>query len=176
MRERGRRRGFVSGTGRAVKEARVDVIVQRLEENIGGEIKAYPSHVRRYGVNNIFQRTLAYLFGWKSNGEPVKLQASSAGLLKVGVAGAGFEEIDVLEGTATASWSATLEFDFIPHRIRFESLDYPYVASLSIDGVTWSEGVYIDEDVPRDIDICAKYVKVMRYGGSNAHYWIIGMR
>ena len=170
------RRPFIGGTGREIKEARVDVVLQRLEENVGGEIKAYPSHVRRYGVNNIFQRTLAYLFGWKSNGEPVKLQASSAGLLKVGIAGAGFEEIDVLTGTASYDWSDVLEFSFTPHRIRFESLDYPYCAKFSIDNVTWSEAVYVDEGTPRDYDICAKYIKVKRYGGTDANYWIVGMR
>jgi len=176
MRERGRRRGFVGGTGRAVKEARVDVILQRLEENVGREIKVYPSHVRRYGVNNIFQRTFAYLLGWKADGEPVKLQASYGGLLKVGIAGAGFEEIDVLQGTATIEWSDVLEFSFIPHRIRFESLDYPYCVKFSKDNVTWSQTVYVDEDTPRDYDICAKYVKVRRYGGTDARYWIVGMR
>jgi len=176
MRERGRRREFRGGTGRGVGEARVDVVLQRLEENIGKEVKVYPSHVRRYGVNNIFQRTLAYLFGWKSNGEPVKLQASSAGLLKVGISGAGFEDIDVLKGTATVDWSAVLVFDFVPNRIRFESLDYPYVAKFSKDNVTWSEEIYVDEGTPRDYDICARYIKVKRYGGTDANYWIVGMR
>ena len=47
MRERGRRREFEGGTGRAVKEARVDVILQRVEEEIGDEINAYPPHIRR---------------------------------------------------------------------------------------------------------------------------------
>ena len=170
------RREFLGGTGREIKEARVDVILQRLEENIGNEINVYPSHVRRYGVNNIFQRSLAYLFGWKSTGEPIKLQASSAGLLKVGIAGAGFEEIDVLQGTASVEWSDVLEISFTPHRIRFESLDYPYCAKFSKDNITWSEAIYVDEGTPRDYDICAKYIKVRRYGGTDAKYWIVGMR
>jgi len=170
------RREFVSGTSRAVKEARVDVILQRLEEKIGGEIKAYPSHIRRYGVNNIFQRTLAYLFGWKSNGEPQKVAVTSGGLLKVAFSGSGFEEIDTLEGTATVTWSSSLSFAWTPNRIRFEALDYPYIAKFSKDGVTWSDAVYVDAETPRDFDINAKFVKVRRYGGTNAHYWIIGMR
>jgi len=175
IRKRGRRE-YVGGTGREIKEARVDVILQRVNEKIGSELDVSPSHIFRYGVNNIFQRTFAYLLGWKTSGEPQKIAVTEGGLVKVAISGAGFEEIDVLEGTATGSWSDTLEFSFVPNRIRFESLDYPYVASFSLDGVTWSEGVYIDEDIPRDFDICAKYIKVMRYGGSNAHYWIIGMR
>ncbi len=170
------RREYVGGTGREVREARVDVVLQRVNEKIGSELNVSPSRIFRYGVNNIFQRTFAYLLGWKTNGEPQKIAVTQGGSVKVAVSGASFEEIDVLEGTATAEWSDTLEFSFVPNRIRFESLDYPYVASLSLDGVTWSEGVYIDEDIPRDFDICAKYIKVMRYGGSNAHYWIIGMR
>jgi len=170
------RREFVGGTGREVKEARVDVVVQRVEEKIGRELNVVPSHVYRYGVNNIFQRTFAYLLGWKSDGEPVKLQASYGGLLKVAISGAGFEEVDVLEGTAGALWSGILEFNFVPNRIHFESLDYPYVVMLSRDKVKWTEMIYVDEGTPRDFDICAKYIKVRRYGGSNAHYWIVALR
>jgi len=170
------RREFVGGTGREIKEAKVDVILQRIEEPIGNEIKAYPSHIYRYGVNNIFQRTFAYLLGWKTNGEPQKVAVTEGGLLKVGISGAGFEEIDVLKGIATANWSPSLEFAWIPNRIRFEAVDYPYIAKFSKDNVTWSEEIYVDSETPRDFDICAKYVKVRRYGGSNATYWIIGMR
>ena len=176
MREQRRRRGFVSGTGRAVKEARVDVILQRVNEKIGKEIDVSPSHIYRYGVNNIFQRSFAYLLGWKTNGEPQKVAVTEGGLLKVGIAGAGFEEIDVLQGTATVEWSDVLEFSFIPNRIRFESLDYPYCVKFSKDNVTWSEAVYVDEDTPRDYDICARYIKVKKYGGTDAQYWIVGMR
>jgi len=170
------RREFVGGTGREIKEAKVDVILQRIEEPIGNEIKTYPSHIYRYGVNNIFQRSFAYLLGWKTNGEPQKVAVTTGGLLKVAISGAGFEQVDTLEGIAGVNWSAIMEFDFVPNRIRFESLDYPYIAKLSIDGVTWSDAVYIDEGTPRDFDINAKYVKVRRYGGSDAHYWIMGMR
>jgi len=176
MVERRGRRPFVGGTGREVKEARVDVVVQRVEEKIGKELNVVPSHVFRYGVNNIFQRSFAYLLGWKTNGEPVKISATESGLLKVGISGAGFEEIDVIKGTATANWSGTLEFAWIPNRIRFEAVDYPYIAKFSKDNVTWSEEIYVDGDTPRDFDINAKYVKVRRYGGSDATYWIIGMR
>jgi len=170
------RREFVSGTGRGVKEARVDVILQRLNENIGGEIKAYPSHIYRYGVNNIFQRSLAYLFGWKSNGEPHKVAVTNAGLLKVAMSGAGFEDIDTLTGTAGVNWSSSLSFAWTPNRIRFEALDYPYLAKFSRDGITWSDEIYVDAGMPRDFDINAKYVKVRRYGGTDAQYFIIGMR
>jgi len=173
---RGQRREFEGGTGRAVKEARVDVVLQRIEEEIGDEINAYPTHVRRYGVNNIFQRTFAYLLGWQSNGKPKKVGVTSGGLLKVAVSGAGFEQIDTLEGTAGVNWSSALSFAWTPNRIRFEALDYPYLAKFSIDGVTWSDEVYVDGATPRDFDINARYVKVRRYGGTNAKYFIIGMR
>jgi len=176
MVERRGRREFKGGTGRAVKEAKVDVILQRIEEPIGNEIQVYPSRIFRYGVNNIFQRTFAYLLGWKTNGEPQKVAVTEGGLLKVGIAGAGFEEIDVLQGTAAVEWSDVLEFSFIPHRIRFESLDYPYCVKFSKDNVKWSEAIYVDEGTPRDYDICAKYIKVKRYGGTDARYWIVGMR
>jgi len=176
MVERRGRREFVGGTGREVKEARVDVVLQRVEEKIGRELNVVPSHVFRYGVNNIFQRSFAYLLGWKSDGEPVKLQASYGGLLKVAISGAGFEEIDTLTGTATVDWSGVMEFSFVPNRIRFEALDYPYLAKFSKDKVTWSDAVYVDEGTPRDFDINAKYIKVRRYGGTDAKFWITAMR
>ena len=176
MRVRGRRREFEGGAGRGVKEARVDVVLQRVEEEISDEINVYPTKVRRYGVNNIFQRTFAYLLGWQSNGKPIKVGATAGGLLKVAVSGAGFEDIDTLTGTATANWSSSLSFAWTPNRIRFEALDYPYIAKFSKDGVTWSDEIYVDGDMPRDFDINARYVKVRRYGGTDAQYWIIGMR
>ena len=175
VRKRGRRQ-FIGGTGRAIKEARVEVILQRVNEKIGSELDVSPSHIFRYGVNNIFQRTFAYLLGWKTNGEPQKVAVTEGGLLKVGIGGAGFDDIDVLKGTATVNWSDVLEFDFVPNRIRFESLDYPYIAKFSIDNVTWSEEIYVDGETPRDFDICAKYIKVKRYGGTDAKYWIVAMR
>ena len=175
IRRRGRRK-FEGETGWGVKEARVDVVLQRVEEEIGEEITAYPQHVRRFGVNNIFQRTFAYLLGWQSNGKPKKVAVTSGGLLKVAISGAGFEQVDTLEGTAGVNWSSALEFVWTPNRIRFEALDYPYIAKFSIDGVTWSDEIYVDGDMPRDFDINAKYVKVRRYGGTDATYWIIGMR
>jgi len=175
VRRRGRRE-YISGTGREVKEARVDVILQRVNEKIGSELNVSPSHIFRYGVNNIFQRTFAYLLGWKTTGEPQKVAVTEGGLLKVGISGAGFEEIDTLTGTAEVTWSIPLKFNFVPNRIRFESLDYPYVAKFSRDGAEWSDEVYVDEGTPRDFDICARFVMVRRYGGTDAHYWIIGMR
>lgn len=176
MPERRGRRAFIGGTGRAVKEARVDVILQRIEEDIGEEINAYPTHVRRFGVNNIFQRTFAYLLGWQANGKPIKVSATSGGLLKVAISGAGFEQIDTLRGTAGVNWSSALSFAWTPNRIRFEALDYPYLARFSVDGATWSDEIYVDSDQPRDFDINARYVKVRRYGGTDAKYFIIGMR
>ena len=176
MRMRRGRREFRGGTGRAVKEARADVILQRVNEKIGSELDVSPSHIYRYGVNNIFQRTFAYLLGWKTNGEPQKVAVTQGGLVKVAISGAGFEEVDVLKGTATEEWSDVLEFAWIPNRIRFEAVDYPYVAVFSRDNVTWSEEIYVDGETPRDFDVCAKYIKVRRYGGTNATYWIIGMR
>ena len=53
------RREFIGGTGREVREARVDVVLQRVNEKIGNELNVSPSHIYRYGVNNIFQRTFA---------------------------------------------------------------------------------------------------------------------
>jgi len=176
MVERRGRREFVGGTGRAVKEARVDVVLQRVEEKIGNEINVFPSHIYRYGVNNIFQRAFAYLLGWKSNGEPQKVGVTSGGLLKVAVSGAGFEKIQTLKGTATVTWSDTLQFAWTPNRIRFEAVDYPYIAKFSTDGVEWTDEIYVDGETPRDFDINAQYIKVRRYGGTNATYWIIGMR
>jgi len=159
-----------------VKEARVDVILQRIDEDIGDELNVHPKHVRRYGVNNIFTRAFAYLLGWRNDGKPVKLNATTGGLLKVAISGAGFEQIDTLTGTAGLSWSSVLTFAWIPNRIRFESLDYPYEVKFSLDKITWSDSVIVDEGTPRDYDICAKYIKVKRFGGNDATYWAIAMK
>ncbi|MHC1567524.1 MAG: hypothetical protein ACXQTD_07430 [Candidatus Syntropharchaeia archaeon] len=157
------------------KEARVEIVLQRIEEDIGEELNVIPQKIRRYGVNNIFQRVFAYLLGWKSDGKPIKLSATSAGALKVATVGAGYENIDTLSGTAGVSWSGALSLAWIASQVRLLSLDYPYVAKLSADGATYTDEIYIDADNPQILDISAQYVKVKRYGGSDASYWIMGV-
>lgn len=101
---------------------------------------------------------------------------TAGGLTKVAIGGAGFEKVDLKDGTAGVNWSDAIALDWVANRIRAESMDYPYMIRLSSDNIYWTDPVYVDEGTPRQYDIATKYFKVRRYGGNDATYYIMGIR
>ncbi len=159
-----------------VKESRVDVILQRVDEDIGDELNVHPKHIRRYGVNNIFTRVFGYLFGWKSDGKPIKLRATSAGALKIADVGAGLEEVEVKTGIATSSLSSAINFSNSVSKVRIISEDYGFYFYPSVDGVTFYDSILVKDDADFYVDITCKSFKVKRSGNNDAIYRIEGYR
>jgi len=158
-----------------VKDARVDVVVQRIEEKIGDEIKVIPKHVRRYGVNNIFQRTFSYLLGRKSSGEYVQLQATQAGALKVASVGAGLEKTERKTGVATDVLSSAVTFNNIVSRVDVIAVDYDIYFYPSPDGVTFYDAIRCLTGVRNVFDISVKAFKVKRADVNDSDYEVVGM-
>jgi len=159
-----------------VREARVDIVLQRIDEDIGEELNVHPTKIRRYGVNNIFTRTFAYLLGWRLNGKPIKLGATSAGALKVASVGAGIEKVKRAEGIATDTLSSAYDFGETMSKVRIISRDYAFVFLPSTDGVTFHNSIYVKDNDDFFIDIACRYYKVMRVGLNDAKYRIEGYR
>jgi len=158
-----------------VKDARVDVVVQRIEEKIGDEIKVIPKHVRRYGVNNIFQRTFSYLLGRKSSGEYVQLQATQAGALKVASVGAGLEKTERKTGVAIDTLSSAVSFTNTVSRVDIIAVDYDIYFYPSPDGVTFYDGVRCLTGIRNVFDLSVKAFKVKRAGVNDSDYEVVGM-
>ncbi|UYL65067.1 MAG: hypothetical protein QIT46_gp15 [Methanophagales virus PBV305] len=159
-----------------MKEARVDIILQRIEEDIGEELEVHPKHVRRFGVNNIFTRVFGYLLGWKEDGKPVKLRATAAGALKTADVGAGLEQVEKKEGVATDTIGSAIEFSDTVSKVRLISEDYGFYFYPSTDGVTFHDSIYVKDNDDFYIDITCKAFKVKRSGSNDVQYRIEGYR
>lgn len=159
-----------------VKESRVDVILQRIEEPIGEELNVIPSKIRRYGVNNIFQRVFSYLIGWKSDGKPIKLEATAGGALKIADIGAGLESVYNKTGIATDTLSSVVDFGITVHKVRIISEDYGFYLYPSVDGNTFYDSILVKDNADFFVDLSCRYFKVKRSGSNDAKYRIEGYR
>ena len=159
-----------------IKDAKVDVVLQRIEENLGDELETQPKHIRRYGVNNIFTRTFSYLFGWKADGKPVKLSATATGAMKIASVGAGLEHTSRKEGIATDIKSAFITFTEIQSRLDIFVKDYDMWLHTSADGTTEEEALRCLPNIRNIFDIATKGFKVKRAGGNDVEYEVVGER
>ncbi len=171
-----------------VKDARVDVILQRIEEDVGNEIDVEPKHVRRYGVNNIFQRVFSYLLGWDIYGKPTKLLCTTAGVLKTAPAGAGLEVYERNPTSDDADMVSigdvdveTETFSAVVSSVDLMSSVNDIYAELSKDGVTYGKKILLRGSVNQtySIDAVTKSVKfsnVDTTGANDGSYYLVGWR
>lgn len=170
------------------KDAKVDVVLQRVEERINDEIDAEPKHIRRYGVNNIFQRSFSYMLGKLTTGKFKFIEVTSAGALKIAVSGTAIEEIKRNPTSDTDGWieiggasEITEEFENPMSIIDIDSKGYELYIQYSSDGVAFSNKVLIRGDInmSKSIDLSTKAVKlsnVVTDGTEDASYQITGFR
>jgi len=116
--------------------------------------KYKPRFIRRWFINNILRRMVAYLVGWTGN-RAVLLRATSAGVLKVASVGAGLEQYKSNpsqtnhEDWVTVSGAAISEEDFGE---RFSSWlirvkDHEMVCEISTDGITYGQKFLLRGDL-----------------------------
>ena len=161
----------------AIKDAKVDVILQRIEEDVGDEVSVIPTKIRRYGVNNIFQRTLTYLFGWTDANKPIKLRATSAGWLKVATSGgAAFEELERKTGIATVTKSNWITFANGVGRVDVYVKDFEMWLILSNDGVTEEGAIRCLPNIRNVFEITCVAFKVERADANDVEYEVLGVR
>lgn len=169
-------------------DAKVDVVLQRIEENIGDEIEVIPSHIRRYGVNNIFQRVLGYLFGWDIHGKPHKLRCTLAGVLKTAPSGAGLEAYErnptsAVDGyiTLVAAALKAEAFTQVMSSVDIFTEDNDIKVGFSPDGVTWGSWIYVRGSINQSysVDIACKAVRFQNVdvtGANDGKFQVIGWR
>jgi len=168
------RRAEIISSIPSISDARVDVVLQRIEELVGDEIEVEPKHVRRYGINNIFQRVFSYLLAKKSDGKYIQLEATLAGALKVASVGAGLEYTERKTGTATEVLSEAVVFSQVISRLDVYVETYEMYISPSPDGVTFYDYLRCIPGVRNIFDISMKSFKVLRAGLNDVNYEIVG--
>ena len=112
-----------------------------------------PKNVNKAFVDNVFMRTLSYIFGKSSNG-PIFLEATSSGILKVAVTGSGYETIQVETGDASDTYAAgdTFEVTTPFERIYLLIEQNPATVSIKDRNGNWSTGINVNVGVwTRDI-------------------------
>lgn len=156
------------------KDAKVDIVLQRIEEDIGDEIDVEPKHVRRYGVNNIFNRTFSYLVAKLASGKFSFLQATVGGALKVASVGAGLERTESKTGVATDTLSGAIDFTQAISRVDVYVEDYDMYLRPSPDGVSFYDGLRCLPGIRNVFDMAMKSFKVERAGINDVDYEIVG--
>lgn len=160
-----------------IEDARVDVVLQRIEEDVGDEVKVEPTHIRRYGVNNIFQRTFAYLFGWTDEGKPIKLAATAAGWLKVAaIAGTPYQHAERKTGIAEVGKSNWVQFDNGVGKVDVYVKDYDMWFISSINGSQEEGAIRCLPNIRNVFEITCNYFRVQRADVNDVEYEIVGMR
>lgn len=160
-----------------VKDARVDVVLQRIEEDVGDEVSVIPTHIRRYGVNNIFQRTFSYLFGWTDAGKPLKLACTSAGWLKVAASpGVPYEHAERKTGIAVAAKSNFIAFTNGVGKVDVFVKDFDMWFITSTDGVAEEGAIRCLPNIRNTFEITTTHFKVQRADVNDVEYEVLGMR
>ena len=160
-----------------VKDARVDVVLQRIEEDVGDEVKVEPTHIRRYGVNNIFQRTFAYLFGWTDEGKPIKLATTAAGWLKVAATtGAVYEHAERKTGIAVTAKSNWIAFGNGVGKIDVFVKDFDMWFISSTNGINEEGAIRCLPNIRNVFEITCTHFKVQRADVNDVEYEIVGVR
>lgn len=168
------RRAKVVSPVPTISDARVDVVLQRIEEDIGSEIDVIPKHVRRYGINNIFQRGFSYLIARTSDGKYAQLHATKAGVLKVASVGAGLERTERKTGVATVDESGAIAFGQVISRLDVFVEDYDMYLAMSPDGNTFYPPLRCIPGVRNIFDMVVKSFKVTRAGINDVNYEVVG--
>jgi len=169
------RRARIPSSVPSISDAHVDVVLQRIDENVGNELDVIPKGVRRYGVNNIFQRTLSYLIGRTSAGVFKPLVSTVGGVLKVASVGAGLERSEIKTGTAVTAVSEAIEFTQTVTRLHVGCKLYELYLYHSPDGVTFYGPLHCYDYYPNVFDISCKAIKVKRAEDNDVDYDIAGL-
>lgn len=160
------------------KDAKVDVVLQRIEEKISDEVLVEPKHVRRYGVNNIFARSFSYLLGKLATGNFKFIEITAAGALKTASVGAGLEILERNPTSATNGWvvlaaadTKTETFSATMSVIDIMSKSYEIYAELSMDGTTFMPKKLMRGDLNhmKSIDFSCKAVRFSNVNTDAAH-------
>ncbi len=156
-----------------MKPATVAEVLQRIEEKIGEEIKAVPSHIRRYGVTNIFHRSLSYLFGWDEDDRPRKVRVDENGRLMVAGLTGGADNFECYTGLAGYNWSSDIVLSGTSKKVYVFFVDYPYEIEMSKDLTSYDIHIDVETEYVMELEIPIRGFRVRKKYGNAADYKIV---
>lgn len=150
--------------------------MMRIEENLSSAFSHVPVQIRRWGIKNILTGSFAFLFGWKTDGTPTKIEATDTGALKVANVGMGLSTVESEAIFAVTALSSAVTFSAVQQRIEVMPVDYPIYISTSVDGVTFQEELYCYGNQRNTFDIACLAFKHRRAGINNVDAVVNGFR
>ena len=147
-----------------------------------------PSHIRRWFVNNILRRMFAYLVGF--DGSKFKLlRVTPSGILKVGVAGAGYSAYESNPSqvnhedwvTVVAAVTSVETFSEVMASVLVRVKDFDIVCEISTDGIVYGHKFVLLGSVNEafSVDINCKKVRFRNANTDGAHngsYQLMGFK
>jgi len=167
------------------RSAEVEHVVQRIDEDLLTDLRQHPTQVRRWSIDNIFRRGLAYLVGWTGT-KALMLRCTTAGVLKVAAIGAALEKYERNPSSATDGWVTisgtavnTETFTEPQNSITVWTKDYELYMEVQRTDGTWLPKILLRGDVNEIFsqDIVANAVRfrnVVTDGTQNASYQVVG--
>jgi len=158
------------------RDAEINRVTQRIDEDLISDLKQYPTSIKRWFVDNVFMRTFSYMMGFTEDGNVKKLKCTAAGVMKVAAGGSGFEFVEVKTGIAGATESTNISFSSPVSRIRVVSTDYDMLIRPSRDGVVFQDQIMVFAGRDFQLDLVVHSFRVQRFGINDAIYRIEGYR
>lgn len=129
---------------------------------------------KKWFISNIFGRALSYLVGWTGT-KALMLRCTSAGVLKVSVAGAAYETNDVKTGTSADAYTGGIAFDDVAQRVEIWAYTNDVIVKRSVDGITYQDEWTIESGAYHQIDISTHSIDIKsKAAGVHSTYQIIG--
>jgi len=170
------------------REAVIERVQQRIDEDLLTDLVQYPTQVRRWYIDNVFRRSLAYLVGFTAERESVMLRATDGGILKTAPTGAGLEVYERNPTSAVDGWITISGADVKTETFleKMASVDiyvkgYEVYVEISKDGVAWGPKLLLRGDLNQiySQDVITKSVRLRNVttdGTANASYQVVGWR
>jgi len=129
------------------RSAEIKEWVQLIDEDMKEDFKFSPSEIPYWFVRNVFTRALAHLIAYTEQNKPIKLRATSEGLLKVSTYPEIFEDYEPFSGTAKDDFDPTTTYEFPESYNRWDILlegGDAIIAFKKNDG-TWGKEITLPE-------------------------------
>lgn len=147
-----------------------NIIFQGLIENIPFD----PASVRRFYVDNVFQRSLAHGLGYDGIQSQL-LRCTTGGIQKVAPVGTGFEYNDVWSGNAPDAYGTAKTFDSIASRVDIFTWDFACLIKRSLDGTVYQDEFEIPANFHYSYDGTTHSINIKNATPGNVcRYSIIG--
>ena len=149
---------------------------QKVDEQLSAGLSFGPTHVPEYFVNNIVQRTLAYLLGWdKDKREPVKLKAMPDGSLCTVTSFSPITKNETRAGSAVDAWTNLSPFTDLTISVDIFIWDNAAIIGRTVDGITWQDDIEIPANTVYSFDGQTKQIRIRnKTAGLTVRYQVVG--